>query len=402
MSYPITTTRHSLAHIMAQAVKSLYPEVKLAIGPDIENGFYYDFDFGEVKFEESALKDIEKKMKNIIKQNQKFEHSMMPVDEAIALLESKGELYKAEMAQDLKEKGETEIGFYRNMTQQGAEVFVDMCRGPHVEKTIEIDENTFKLDKIAGAYWKGSEKNKMLTRVYALAFETREELDTHLKMLEEAKKRDHRILGKKLELFAFDDEVGPGLPLWLPKGAVIVEEIEKLAKETEEAHGYSRVRSPHIAKEALYLRSGHLPYYAEDMFPPMDMDGEKYYLKAMNCPHHHKIYDAHPKSYRDLPLRLAEYGHCYRYEDSGSLMGLMRVRSLCMNDAHIYCTEEQFETEFIDVIELYKYYFNLFGVDKVQFRLSKHSKEGLGKKYVDNERLWIETEDKVRQALVKS
>lgn len=277
-----------------------------------------------------------------------------------------------------------------------------MCRGPHVEKTIEIDENTFKLDKIAGAYWKGDEKNKMLTRIYAFAFETREELDHHLKMLEEAKKRDHRVLGKKLELFAFDDEVGPGLPLWLPKGAILVEELEKLAKETEEAHGYSRVRSPHIAKQELYLRSGHLPYYEEDMFPAMEMDGEKYYLKAMNCPHHHKIYGAVPKSYRDLPIRLAEYGHCYRYEDSGSLMGLMRVRSMCMNDAHIYCTEEQFEAEFLDVIEMYKYYFNLFGIERVEFRLSKHSKEGLGKKYLDNEARWIETEEQVRKVLIRS
>lgn len=205
-----------------------------------------------------------------------------------------------------------------------------------------------------------------------------------------------------MQLFTFDDEIGPGLPLWLPAGSIMVEEIEKLAKETEEAHGYSRVRSPHIAKEQLYLRSGHLPYYADSMFPPMEMDGEKYYLKAMNCPHHHKMFGAHPKSYRDMPIRYAEYGHCYRYEDSGSLFGLMRVRSLCMNDAHIYCTEDQFDAEFLDVIEMYKEYFQIFGIDRMQFRLSKHSKEGLGKKYVDNERLWIETEDKVRQVLLKT
>jgi threonyl-tRNA synthetase len=221
-------------------------------------------------------------------------------------------------------------------------------------------------------------------------------------MMEEAKKRDHRLIGEKMQLFTFDDEIGPGLPLWLPAGSVIVEEIERFAKEEEQRHGYSRVRSPHIAKEQLYLRSGHLPYYAESMFPPMEMDGERYFLKAMNCPHHHKMYGAHAKSYRDLPVRYAEYGHCYRYEDSGSLFGLMRVRSLCMNDAHIYCTEDQFETEFMDVIEMYKNYFRIFGIERVQFRLSKHSKEGLGKKYVNNERLWIETEDKVRQVLVKS
>jgi threonyl-tRNA synthetase len=221
-------------------------------------------------------------------------------------------------------------------------------------------------------------------------------------MVEEAKKRDHRKLGKELELFAFDEEVGPGLPLWLPKGAVIAEELENIAKKTETEYGYKRVRSPHIAKEQLYIRSGHLPYYADSMFPPMEMDNEKYYLKAMNCPHHHKIYAATPKSYRDLPLRLAEYGHCYRYEDSGTLFGLMRVRSLCMNDAHIYCTEDQFEEEFQKVIEMYLYYFKLFDIEKYEMRLSKHSKEGLGKKYVNEPELWIKTESQVRSALEKA
>jgi threonyl-tRNA synthetase len=266
MSYPITTTRHSLAHIMAQAVKSLYPDVKLAIGPDIENGFYYDFDFGEVKFEEAALKDIEKKMKNIIKQNQKFEHSTMSVDEAITFLESKGESYKVEMARDLKAKGETEIGFYHNISQQGAEVFVDMCRGPHVEKTIEIDENTFKLDKIAGAYWKGDSTKQMVTRIYAFAYATREELDSHLKMLEEAKKRDHRILGKKLKLFTISDLVGAGLPLMQPKGMIIRKSIEDYLWELHADRGYDRVWTPHLAKEALYECSGHAGHYMDDMF----------------------------------------------------------------------------------------------------------------------------------------
>jgi threonyl-tRNA synthetase len=221
-------------------------------------------------------------------------------------------------------------------------------------------------------------------------------------MMEEAKKRDHRILGKQLHIFTFDDEVGPGLPLRLPNGTIIADEIENLAKETEASYGYKRVRSPHIAKKELYLRSGHLPYYAESMFPPMQLDGETYYLKAMNCPHHHKIYDAEPKSYRDLPIRLAEYGHCYRYEDSGSLFGLMRVRSMAMNDAHIYCTEDQFEDEFMKVVEMYKYYFNLFGIDKFQMQLSTHGKEWLGKKYVDNEKLWIKTEKQVRDILIKN
>jgi threonyl-tRNA synthetase len=279
--------------------------------------------------------------------------------------------------------------------------FLDMCEGPHVESIKEIDPSAFKVAKLAGAYWRGNSNNVMMTRLYAYAFETKEELKKYLELLEEAKKRDHRILGEKMQIFTFDDEVGPGLPLWLPNGAIIVEEIEKLAKETEEAYGYLRVRSPHIAKDKLYIRSGHLPYYADSMFPPMEMDGETYYLKAMNCPHHHKIFGAHPKSYRDMPQRYAEYGHCYRYEDSGSLFGLMRVRSLCMNDAHIYCTEEQFEEEFAKVVEMYLYYFDIFGIKEYKMRLSKHSKEGLGKKYVDNEALRIATEDKVRQVLIK-
>ena len=242
----------------------------------------------------------------------------------------------------------------------------------------------------------------MMTRLYGLAFATKDELKTHQLMIEEAKKRDHRVIGKQMEIFAFDDEVGQGLPLWLPNGTIMVEELETLAKQKEYEHGYLRVRSPHITKESLYLKSGHLPYYAEDMFPPMEMDGEKYYLKPMNCPHHHKIFDATPKSYRDLPARYAEYGHCYRYEDSGSLMGLMRVRSLCMNDAHIYCTEDQFEAEFMKVIELYLFYFKLFGIEKYQMRLSKHSKEGLGKKYVDQPELWIKTENQVRDVMIKA
>jgi len=218
-------------------------------------------------------------------------------------------------------------------------------------------------------------------------------------MLEEAKKRDHRKLGRELELFTFDEEVGPGLPLWLPRGAVIVEELEKLAKEAEERAGYVRVRTPHLTKEDLFLRSGHLPYYAESMYPPMELEGVKYYVKPMNCPMHHKIYASKLRSYRDLPLRLAEYGTCYRYEKSGELFGLMRVRSMQMNDAHIYCSEEQFEAEFLAVVELYNYYFKLFGIDKYIMRLSTHHPRGLGKKYVDNPRLWQKTEEMVRRAM---
>ncbi|MCA2002172.1 MAG: threonine--tRNA ligase, partial [Chloroflexi bacterium] len=236
-------------------------------------------------------------------------------------------------------------------------------------------------------------------RIYGTAWANKKELNQYLEMLEEAKKRDHRKLGKELEIFIFDDEVGPGLPLWLPNGGVIVEELEKLAKEMEEKAGYLRVKTPHLTKEDLFVRSGHLPYYAESMYPPMELEGVKYYVKPMNCPMHHKIFGSKGRSYRDLPIRLAEYGTCYRYEKSGELFGLMRVRSMQMNDAHIYCSEEQFEREFMGVIDLYKKYFALFDIDKYVMRLSLHGKAGLGKKYVDNERLWIKTEDMVRRAM---
>ncbi|HEY0433773.1 MAG TPA: threonine--tRNA ligase, partial [Chitinophagaceae bacterium] len=259
-----------------------------------------------------------------------------------------------------------------------------------------------KLTSIAGAYWKGDEHNKMLTRVYGVTFPSQKELDEYLQMLEEAKRRDHRKLGKELGIFTFDDDIGPGLALWMPNGAVIIEELEKLAKETEQDAGYKRVVTPHIAKESLYITSGHLPYYQDSMFPPMELEGVRYYLKAMNCPHHHKIFAAQQKSYKDLPLRLAEYGTCYRYEQSGELFGLMRVRCLHMNDAHIYCTKEQFYDEFRAVNDMYLKYFKIFGIDKYVMRLSLHSPEKLGKKYVDEPELWKETEELVRDVLIKT
>ncbi|OGH77237.1 MAG: threonine--tRNA ligase [Candidatus Magasanikbacteria bacterium RIFOXYC2_FULL_40_16] len=390
----IHKARHSASHMLAAAVLELYPGTKLGIGPVIENGFYYDFQFPEgVVISDADLKDIEKKMKHLIKQGHKFARKEMSADEARK--QEKGEKFKLELIDELDEKGE-QISFYESGP------FHDLCAGPHVESTKEIPADGLKLEKIAGAYWRGDEKREMLTRIYGLLFATRQELDDYLKMMEEAKKRDHRKLGKELEIFIFDDEVGPGLPLWLPNGTIIADQLQKLAEEKELEYGYMKVRTPHIAKEELYLRSGHLPYYAESMFPPMEMDNEKYYLKAMNCPHHHKIYASKMRSYRDLPLRLAEYGHCYRFEDSGSLFGLMRVRSMAMNDAHIYCSEEQFEAEFVKVLDLYKFYFDIFGIERYQMRLSKHSKEGLGKKYVDNENLWIKTEELVRSALKNS
>jgi threonyl-tRNA synthetase len=242
----------------------------------------------------------------------------------------------------------------------------------------------------------------MLTRIYGITFPKKSELDEYLAMLEEAKKRDHRKIGKEMDIFTFDDDVGPGLPLWMPNGAVIIEELERLAKKTEQVAGYSRVRTPHLAKESMYLTSGHLPYYADSMYPPMEFDGEKYYLKAMNCPHHHKIFKELNPSYKDLPIRLAEYGTCYRYEQSGELFGLMRVRCLHMNDAHIYCSKDQFAQEFRAVNDMYLKYFKIFGIDKYVMRLSLHDPEQLGKKYVNEPELWLETEAMVRKVLIES
>lgn len=380
---------HSSAHLMAEAVESVFPGVKFWVGPALDKGFYYDMDLGDRKLVEDDLLILEKKMNELAKQGNVYIRKEISKTDAVKYFEEKGDEYKLDLLNNLNDG---EITFY----SQGS--FTDLCRGPHIPNTGLI--KAIKLTNIAGAYWKGDEKNKQLTRLYGITFPNQKELDEYLAMLEEAKKRDHRKLGKELSIFTMDDDIGPGLPLWMPNGTIIIEELEKLAKETEEAAGYKRVVTPHIAKENLYLTSGHLPYYADSMFPPMEMDGEKYYLKAMNCPHHHKIYDAEPKSYKDLPYRLAEYGTCYRYEQSGELFGLMRVRCLHMNDAHIYCTKEQFFQEFKAVNDMYLKYFKIFGIDKYVMRLSLHAPEKLGQKYVDEPELWKETEAMVRQVLI--
>jgi threonyl-tRNA synthetase len=383
------TMWHSSAHLMAEALEALYPGIKFGIGPPIDHGFYYDVDFGGMSFSTDDLKKVEDKMTELAKQNNTYVRTQMPKADAIAYFTEKGDEYKIELLQDLNDG---EITFY----QQGN--FTDLCRGPHIPHTGLI--KAIKLTALAGAYWRGNENNKQLTRIYGITFPKKSELDEYLNMLEEAKKRDHRKLGKELEIFTFDDDVGPGLPLWLPNGGAIIEKLEAFAKKTESEAGYLRVKSPHIAKESMYIKSGHLPYYKDSMFPPMEIDGERYYLKAMNCPHHHKIFAATPKSYRDLPLRYAEYGTCYRYEQSGELFGLMRVRSLQMNDAHIYCTEAQFEDEFKKVNDLYLKYFKVFGIDKYVMRFSKHSPEKLGQKYINSPELWLKTEDMVRKVLL--
>lgn len=386
-----STFWHSTAHLMAEAVESMFPGVKFWVGPPVDNGFYYDMDLGNKKITEEDLKALEKKMNELAKQNNQYIRKETPKAEAVEYFTQKGDEYKLDLLQNLEDGN---ITFYT----QGN--FTDLCRGPHIPSTGFI--KAIKLTNIAGAYWKGDEKNKQLTRIYGISFPSQKELDEYLAMVEEAKKRDHRKLGKELGIYTMDDDVGPGLIMWMPNGTVIIEELEKLAKETEDAAGYKRVVTPHIAKESMYLTSGHLPYYADSMYPPMEMEGEKYYLKSMNCPHHHKIYAAEPKSYRDLPYRVAEYGTVYRYEQSGELFGLMRVRCLHMNDAHIYCSKEQFADEFRGVNDMYLKYFKIFGIDKYVMRLSLHSKEKLGIKYVNQPELWKETEDMVRNVLIES
>jgi len=433
----IERLRHSASHVLATAILKIWPEAQFAAGPPVETGFYYDVDLPH-RISPEDFEKIEAEMKKEIKANHPFERIEVSRDEALDL-GKKGRLaalagrsdpskFKLDIIENIPP--DERISLYRNGD------FIDLCAGPHVMRTGNI--GAFKLTTVASAYYKGDEKNPQLQRVYGTAFKTKKELDNYFAMLEEAKKRDHRKLGKELEIFVFDDDVGPGLPMFLPRGAAIAEELEKLAKETEFAAGYQRVLTPHIARESLYLKSGHLPYYAESMFPPMELSDvtqasslsghagfqpaptdltgkmpaetdqagspsyDRYYLRAMNCPHHHKLFGSIPRSYRDLPLRLAEYGTCYRYEKSGELFGLMRVRSLHMNDAHLYMTPEQFEAEFNAVNEMYLNYFKLFGIDKYLMRFSTHDPGKLGQKFVDEPELWKKTEEMTRNVLKNS
>ena len=471
--------RHSAAHVLATAVLRLWPEAQFAAGPPVENGFYYDLELPH-RISPEDFEKIEAEMKKEIKANHVFEKMVVTREQALKDAES-GRLgglserpgnpskFKIGNLADIPE-GE-QITYYKNGD------FMDLCAGPHVMRTGNI--GAFKLTHVASAYYKGDEKNPQLQRVYGTAFKNKTEMEAYFTMLEEGKKRDHRKIGQEMGLFAMDpDYTGPGLPLWLPKGGAIIEELEKLAKETEFAAGYVRVKTPHLAKEKMYLTSGHLPVlYAESMYPPMklslegkdkaerkqrlenakqnfeqkleiflnltDIDklkaegfspeqiksrikdahhdsriseeelseakreyaGNAYYLKAMNCPHHHRIFAAEPRSYRDLPLRLAEYGTCYRLEQEGELFGLMRVRSLNMNDAHIYCTPEQFASEFNAVNEMYLKYFKIFGIEKYIMRFSTHDPSrltGENAKFVNEPELWKQTEDFVRKVLIES
>jgi threonyl-tRNA synthetase len=451
--------RHSCAHIMATAVLRLWPDAMLDIGPPTDEGFYYDFDVPSHRFSPEDFAKIEAEMQKVVKENQVFEKSIKTRAEADTFFREKGQKFKVERLADIPEN--EPISFYQNGE------FVDLCAGPHVMRTGNV--KAFKLLRVASAYYRGNEKNPQLQRLYGTAFENKTALEEWVKQQEEAKKRDHRKIGAEMGLFAFNTElVGPGMALWLPKGTVLIEEIEKLAKETEFEAGYQRVRTPHLAKEKMYLTSGHLPLYAESMYPPIRMSEDRasaadrenrrkmaqhaflkrmedslksmesddksetaearekrnaarmeelmqqfvdiqhekseevYYLKPMNCPHHHQIFAAQPRSYRDLPLRLAEYGTCYRYEQSGELFGLMRVRCMQMNDAHIYCTEEQFAAEFKAVNDMYLKYFKIFGIDKYLMRFSTHDPAKLGEKFVNAPELWKKTEEMVRNVLIES
>jgi threonyl-tRNA synthetase len=364
----------------------------MGIGPVIEHGFYYDFDLPRSLTPED-LEAIDARMRDLMAAKLTLSRTEVSRADALAHWRRLGDPYKVELIEDLPE--DVAITFYNQVGEEG---FTDLCRGPHVPNTGDVTPH-FRLMSVAGAYWRGDESRPMMQRIYAVAFDTAEALEHHLWQLEEGRRRDHRKIGAELDLFVMDDDIGPGLPLWLPRGTVMVEQIEQLAKEMELAAGYQQVRTPHVTKEQLFLKSGHLPYYADSMYPPMELENVRYYMKPMNCPFHHKIFAARPRSYRDLPLRLSEYGTCYRYEDSGALMGLMRVRSMNMNDAHIYCSEAQFEAEFLAVIDLYLRYFKLFGIDEYVMRFSKHAPEGLGKKYVDEPELWQQTEAMTRSAL---
>lgn len=387
--------RHSLAHVLAQAVLSFYPSAKLGFGPPVENGLYYDFDF-ETPITAEDLPKFEKKMLEIIKAKQVFERSELPIDEAIAKLESMQQPYKVEFARDLASKGVTSLSFYQNGP------FVDMCEGPHIENSIRLPRNAFKVDSLAGAYWRGSEKNKQLTRIYVLAFKEKEELDAFLERRKLAQERDHRKLGRELDIFHIEDTIGRGLPIWLPKGTIVRDELEKFAKDMEFLAGYQRVTTPHITKEELFFRSGHLPYYAEGMYPPMKLEDddrqENYYLKPMNCPMHHMTYSARRHSYRELPLRFAEYGTVYRYEKSGQLTGLQRVRMLSMNDAHIYLMEEQIADEISRLLDLYDVMYKTLGFDDYTVRLSLHD-PARKEKYHDNPEMWERAERMLAEAL---
>lgn len=400
--------RHSAAHVLAEAVLEYYPEAQLAIGPPIEDGFYYDFDLGRDEqgkirtFSPEDLEKIEAKMKELLKKNAPFEHSMMSVAEAKQFFAS--QVYKLELIEDLANGRVDENG---NATQEPAvEVsiykqrgFVDLCRGPHVAFTSKVKHNAIKILRSSGAYWRGKETNPQLQRIYGTAWHNKEELDEYLKQLEEAKLRDHRKLGRELELFHISQMVGSGLILWLPKGALVRDTLERFMRQAQLDRGYKPVITPNIGNLNLYRTSGHYPYYKDSQFPPMEVDGEEFLLKPMNCPHHCEIYKSSAKSYRDLPYRVAEFGTVYRYEKSGELNGLTRVRGFTQDDAHLFVTPEQLESEFINVVELIQYVFKVMDMRDVRARLGINDPNS--DKYPGSPEMWAKGIEAIKRAADK-
>ena len=378
--------RHSSTHILARAVTKLFPNALPTIGPVVDEGFYYDFD--AEPFSQEDLPKIEAEMQRIIKANYKVERIELTKEKAKELFRHNP--YKLELIEDHYKEG---LSAYK----QGN--YIDFCRGPHVPSTGMV--KAIKITKTAGAYWKGDQKNKQLQRIYGISFPRKKQMEEYLSSLEEAKQRDHKKIAKELELYTTFELVGKGLPIWLPKGETIKREIENFAIETESKAGYLRVATPHLAKKELYLKSGHIPHFQENMYPEMKLDDGTYFLKAMNCPHHHLVFGYKTRSYRDLPLRIAEYGTCYRNELSGTLSGLLRVRMLSMNDAHIYCTKEQIEAEFENVIRMITSYYAVFGLTDYYFRLSLGNPENK-EKYIDGQENWKMAESILRNVLKKN
>lgn len=396
--------RHSLSHILAAAVKELWPGALLAIGPAIENGFYYDIDFNianesrmnreSTRIGDENLLKIEKKMKELIKEDVKFKREEMEIDKALVKEKQAGEVYKVELIEELKKEGEKKVSYYTMGN------FTDLCVGPHVKSSGELPADGFKLTKLAGAYWRGDEKNKMLTRIYGLAFAGKEELENYLKLMEEAEKRDHRKIGKELDLFVFSDLVGKGLPLLTPKGAIIRQELEKFIVDEETKRGYLRTYTPDLAKVDLYKKSGHWDHYQDSMYPAIDMEGEQYVLRPMTCPHQFMIYNSRPRSYRELPLRYAEIAKLYRREQSGELFGLIRVMSFSLADAHIICRPDQLEEEFRQVVDLVQYGMKVLGIKDYSYRFSRWDPKNK-EKYIDNSAAWEASQASMKKILDK-
>lgn len=402
----LNVLRHSAAHVMAQAVQDLYPQARLGIGPPIVDGFYYDFDVAS-PFAPEDLAKIEQRMQEIIKAGQLFKRRVFPSLEA-ARTELATEPYKLELidikgdvdSDEVMEVGGVDLTIYDNVDPKtGTVCWSDLCRGPHLPTTKLI--KAVKLTRPAAAYWRGNEKNQQLQRIYGTAWPDKDQLKAHLKRLEEAAKRDHRRIGEDLDLFDFSKEIGKGLPLWLPNGTVIRDELEAWSRETERRLRYQRVVTPHITREDLYYLSGHLPYYAEDLYAPIEIEGDNYYLKPMNCPHHHMVFRARPHSYRDLPFKIAEYGTVYRFERSGQLHGMMRTRGFTQNDAHIYCTTEQAKDQFLEVMRMHDTYYRALGITDFYMVLALRDPANTTK-YHDDEQMWTDAERITREAMEES